>query len=192
MPLSLRELCKRYVFKNGISGREILPRALAQELNELDWTTRLNISGSYYQDYHVQERYKVRQLDIDWSPGRWNIKMRTRNEIGEIELEAGTQYYLAYGWRVLFLFVRGNPFPCQRGIVIKDFTIDTVTSSVTFYGVFYNHFSGLDVSFRTTFRFSVTNHFLKIVTEFLSGGQYITVGERFMRQPDTPQGDMFR
>ena len=98
------------------------------------------------------------------------------------------------GWSILFLYVHGDPFPCQpgRAIILKDFHVDTGDSSVTFDGQFYNHCSGTEVAFRTKFGFSVTNHFLKVTTEFFSGGTYNEVGKRFLKQPDTPQGDLFR
>ena len=194
MILSLKESCIQYVFKNGVQGRETLPETLAKELLDLERKTKLNISGSNYADYHVLWRYRIVQLDINWSPGSWKILMKTRSNRGELEVTAGTHCYLASGWSILFLYVHGNPFPCQPGrpIILKDFQVDTGSSSVTFYGQFYNHYSGTEVAFRTNFSFSVTNHFLKVTTEFLSGGIYNKVGKRFLKQPDTPQGDLFR
>ena len=194
MILSLKEICIQYVFKNGVQGRETLPEELAKELIDLEQKTKLNISGSNYADYHVQERYMILQLDINWTPGSWKIQMQTRSARGELEVTAGKCCYLASGWSILFLYVHGDPFPCQpgRAIILKDFHVDTGDSSVTFDGQFYNHCSGTEVAFRTKFGFSVTNHFLKVTTVFFSGGTYNEVGKRFLKQPDTPQGDLFR
>ena len=84
----LSEICKMILFKHGISGREILPLRLRHELDMLDTETRLNMSGNYYEDFHVYGSSAM-VIDINWSHGAWVIQMRRRNERREIEVTTG-------------------------------------------------------------------------------------------------------
>ena len=188
----LRELCKIFVFKHGIQGRELLPRGLNMELESLDTNTKLNISGNFYEDFHINSRHAM-EIDINWSRGAWIIRMRKRNERREIVLTAGNFSYLDSGWGDLFLLACGGmPFPVREDILVYDFDIYPVRRSVVFSGQFLNHYSDIICQFKTEFSFSVTSHFLRVQTEMLSGQIYWPVGVRFMRQPDTPSYDFFK
>ena len=187
----LSEICKIVLFKHGVSGREILPTRLKNQWDILDTETRLNISGNYYEDFHVYGSSAI-EIDINWSPGTWIIQMRRRNERREIEVSAGRTSRLASEWRNLFLFTGEMPFPAQEDIVISDFDIYPDRRSVVFSGQFFNHYSGVNSPFRTEFSFSITSHFLKVQTEICSGQDFCPVGVRFMRQPDTPSYDFFK
>ena len=179
------------LFKHGISGREILPLRLRHELDMLDTETRLNMSGNYYEDFHVYGSSAM-VIDINWSHGAWVIQMRRRNERREIEVTAGQTSRLASEWRNLFLFGGVPLFSAHEDIVLSGFDIHPDRRSVVFSGQFYNHYSGVDCPFRTEFTFSITSHFLKVQTEILRGQYFCPVGVRFMRQPDTPSYDFFK
>ena len=181
------------MFKYGIQGCEVLSKRLIQELQVLDTKTRLNISGNYYGDFHVLKRPEI-EVDINWSPGVWRIQMRTATARREVELIPGTECYLDCSWNKLFLFAHGHLFPCEQDkeIIVMDFDVNTEESCVTFYGQFFDQFRGIYLDFRTKFSFSITNHFLRIVTAFSDGKTYNKVGDRMMKQPDTPSSDFFR
>ena len=138
----LSEICKIVLFKHGVSGREILPTRLKNQWDILDTETRLNISGNYYEDFHVYGSSAI-EIDINWWPGTWIIQMRRRNERREIEVSAGRTSRLASEWRNLFLFTGEMPFPAQEDIVISDFDIYPDRRSVVFSGQFFNHYSGV-------------------------------------------------
>ena len=188
---TLREMSKSVVIKFGLQPRKDLPDSLPEELDSMEERIRLDITGDYYADYHIQDQHAC-EVNLNWSSGEWSFVLRHYGVQHEAQLRAGRRTYLGYEWKKIFLFTSDAPFPGLQDIVIYDFVIQLDQRSVWFYGHFYNQYSGNMVVFRTKFRFSITSHFMKVQTEFLIGGMFLGVGQRFLRQPDTQDLDFFR
>ena len=188
---SLRSMCKDFVLKYGIGPRNYLPDTLQAEMENMDTIVRIDMSGCFYEDYHISEQCKC-DIDVEWCREGWNFKMRDGRTQHDVQFRAGRRTYLGQEWRKIFLFAGEGPFPVFDDILIYDFDIKLHERTVDFYGRFYNHYSGNMVTFKTGFTSSKTSHFLKVQTEFRIGRMFTMVGKRFMRQPDTPDLDFFR
>ena len=192
MVLTLRGLCKVFIFKFGIEPRSQIPIGLLSEINDMDMATRLDISGRNYTDYHIPQQHAC-EISLEWFSGEWTITMHHHQGSNQVQqLRAGRRNYMGHEWKKVFLFTFQQTFLGLQDIVVYDFDILITERTVCFYGRFYNQYSGNLVTFRTSIRFSITGHFIKIKTEFLMGATFTTVGERFLRQPDTVDLDFFR
>ena len=191
---TLRDLSKAAVIKHGSGPRCHLPLNLQLELEAIDKSIKMDMTGDDYYEYYVQDSYG---FHIDWHSGSWNFVLRRPlwNLHGHemLSIRAGHNTFFAPQWAELIAM---DLSPVRwYGCTINDYTINVEDRKLILFGS-YNYPLSIHLSnlFQITLHFSKTGFFLRIKSEEWDpiDGEFYTNKEKCLEQPDTEEYDFFR
>ena len=119
---SLKEVCKMFVIKKGISRPRIdLPTTLAEEVEEMEGRMRSIFTGTF----HRHTDFSGTTLTIAWTQGQWEL---TINNKETLIIKSGVENSLGQLGGGLFLLP-------GRTVFIFDFGLDFGTKTLRFNGM---------------------------------------------------------
>merc|ERR1719420_2365955 len=117
---SLKEICKMFVLKNGIT-RIDLPTTLAEEVEEMEGRINSIFTGTF----HRHKDFSVIPLTIAWAQGQWELTMKNQETL---VIKPGVENSLGKLGGELFLLP-------GRKVSIFDFRIDVGSKTLRFHGM---------------------------------------------------------
>ena len=167
MMKTLQETAIITVLKFGIRYKEIVPTLLQNEIDTVEHMIRRKLTGSNYYEYH--RVIECLEFDISWNKGTWTFVQRGLFEEDEydqrmLHIQAGKETLLSWVWGSVF-GLDSLVLEFRTSFIVTDYHLEPSASRVEFIGYFYCPESGKRRTFKSTFEFSATSFYVRVMAD---------------------------